>query len=167
MVDILNTFYGGLLKGIKLLLTVLVTALCIVVFGNVISRYFLHFALAWSDEAARFLFIWVTFLGAILANAKNEHMNLDIVIQKVPAKLGKTILILANIVVLVILAFVLKGGTTITIENLEWMSPAMEISYGMVFSIVPISCVILMLQTLAKLYGIIKSFKTSDSVGGA
>lgn len=161
---VIGNIYEGFLKGIKYLLVVLSTVLIVVVFSNVISRYFLHASLAWADETARFLFIWITFLGAILAHDRSEHMNLDIVIKNVPKKVGLTLLIIANLIVVGILGLITKGGMTIMIENYEWMTPALEISYGLVYSIVPVSGVILILQTLARIVKIIKLFGSSSGL---
>ena len=156
-INVVNTFYNGLLKGIKYLIVVLGSILIVVVFFNVISRSFLNSSLGWVDETARFLFIWLTFLGAILANATNEHMHLDFVVDLLPKKVGQVIVVAANTVVLIILGLIVKGGITIVIQNYDWMTPALEISYGLVYTIVPISGVILMIQIIARIINIIRS----------
>ncbi|WHH61300.1 TRAP transporter small permease [Petroclostridium sp. X23] len=161
---VIRSIYERLLTGIKYLLVLLSTVLIVVVFSNVISRYFLHNSLAWADETARFLFIWITFLGAVLAHDRSEHMNLDIVIQSVPRKVGLTLLVIANLIVVGILILITKGGFTVVIENYEWMTPALEISYGMVYSVVPACGVILLLQTLARIVKIIKLFGSSGGL---
>jgi TRAP-type transport system small permease protein len=155
-VNILSDLYNGFLKIVKYAVTILGSILVIVVFSNVISRYFLHASLAWADETARFLFIWLSFLGAILANATNEHMHLDFVVEKLPKKVGQVVLVLANFAILFILSIVFKGGITVTLENLHWMSPALEISYGLVYSIAPISVAVLILQTIARIFNATK-----------
>lgn len=160
--NFISTIYNSLLKVIKFLLLILSTVLVVVVFANVISRYFLHFSLAWADETARFLFIWISFLGGILAHAYSEHMGFDLISKSVPEKIGKLILIVSNIIVLIILGMIIKGGITMTIENFNWLTPALQISYGLVYSIVPISGIILAFQTLAKIYVLVKTLFKSN-----
>ncbi|MFW6229097.1 MAG: TRAP transporter small permease, partial [Alkalispirochaeta sp.] len=58
----------------KMLLIVLVVAMFLVVGLNVFSRYVLNASLGWADELARFLFIYVSLLGAVLAYHYNEHV---------------------------------------------------------------------------------------------
>lgn len=157
MIKTINAMYSGLLKAIKWILVVLVTVLVVVVFANVISRYFLDFALAWAEEIARFIFIWLTFLGAILALAHNEHMRFNLLVKSLPDKLGKIALVLANAVIIFLLGLVIKGGITIVIQNYDWLTPALQISYGLVYTIVPISGVIMFLQTSAIIYKLIIS----------
>ncbi len=150
---VLKGAYRGMLKGIEFLIAILAAILVVVVFSNVICRYFLQFALAWAEETARFLFIWLSFLGAILANAYSEHMNFDFLVGKLPRKLGLIVTITANIVVLIVLYFIFKGGIKLVTVNIEWMTPALNIPYGLVYSIVPISAVVLALQFLTRTYG--------------
>lgn len=149
---LLKSCHDKLLLVIKWLITVMAAVLIVVVFSNVIGRYFFHFALAWAEETARFLFIWLSFLGAILANANYEHMNLDIFVRWAPRKIGQLIVLFANTVVLIILGLIVDGGITMTVQNYNWQTPALEISYGLVYSIGPIACFIMMLQTLARIY---------------
>lgn len=150
--SVIKACHEKLLTGIRFLIAVMAAILVVVVFSNVIGRYFFHFALAWAEETARFLFIWLSFLGAVLANAHYAHMNLDIFVKWAPRKIGQLMMILANVIFLIILALLVDGGITMTIQNYNWETPVLEISYGLVYSIAPISCVIMMLQTLARIY---------------
>jgi TRAP-type C4-dicarboxylate transport system permease small subunit len=157
MTHVASLIYQGLLKVIKLLIVILGIALVLVVFSNVVARYFLNFSLAWAEETARFLFIWLSFLGAVLANAYSEHMNFDLLVNRSPKKLGQLLQIIAYLIILSVLFLVIQGGITIVIGNWEWLTPALEISYGLVYSIVPVCCVLLALQFLVRLFRIIQS----------
>ena len=158
----------NMLRFVKSLIAILAAALVIVVFANVLGRYFFNFALAWAEETARFLFIWLSFLGAILANAHAEHMHLTLFVDRVPNKIRKVMLIVANIVVLFILGLLVDGGATMVAQNYNWQTPALEISYGLVYSIAPVSCVIMMIQVAARLYKVVMVEKIApeDHTGG-
>jgi TRAP-type transport system small permease protein len=157
LLNILNNAYSVFLKVIKIIIAVLASILVVVVFSNVLCRYILDFSLAWAEETARFLFIWLSFLGAVLANANSEHMNFDLLIKKMPRRIGEIFSIIAYAFILFILFLIIKGGITIVKGNLEWLSSALEISYGLVYSIVPVCSVILALQFLARMFKTIKS----------
>lgn len=150
--SVIQSWHGALLKAIRMLIAVMAAVLIVVVFSNVIGRYFFNFALAWAEETARFLFIWLSFMGAVLANAHFEHMNLDLFVKLAPRRIGRLMLIAGNGIVLFILGVLVDGGITMTIQNYNWETPALELSYGVVYSIVPICCFIMLLQTFARLY---------------
>jgi TRAP-type transport system small permease protein len=70
------------------LLVLMLCAMVIMVFGNVVLRYGFNSGIDFSEELSRFLFIWITFLGAIIAMRENAHLGLDTLIRVLP-RLGK------------------------------------------------------------------------------
>jgi TRAP-type transport system small permease protein len=57
----------------------------IMVFGNVVLRYGFNSGLDFSEELSRFFFIWITFLGAIIAMREKAHLGLDTLIRVLPS----------------------------------------------------------------------------------
>jgi TRAP-type C4-dicarboxylate transport system permease small subunit len=82
---------------------ILVTLLTAVAFAQVCARYVLGDPLIWSEEAARYLFVWVAMIGAALALHEGGHFGLDLLIRRVPALKP----ILGPIVALVMATFLL------------------------------------------------------------
>jgi TRAP-type transport system small permease protein len=70
------------------LLVLMLCAMVIMVFGNVVLRYGFNSGLDFSEELSRFFFIWITFLGAIIAMRENAHLGLDTLIRVLP-RVGK------------------------------------------------------------------------------
>ena len=66
------------------LLVLLLSAMVVMVFGNVVLRYGFNSGLDFSEELSRFFFIWITFLGAIIAMRENAHLGLDTLIRVLP-----------------------------------------------------------------------------------
>ena len=62
---------------LEVVIVVSLALMAILVFGNVVLRYGFDSGLAVSDELARLLFVWVIFLGAILASREHAHIGLD------------------------------------------------------------------------------------------
>ena len=102
MIDIV---YKGLERIIRYLVLVLLSLMVIIVFANVVSRYYLHFSLAWSEEVARFMLVWLVFLGSFLAYVNDEHLGLDILVKKFPPLLRKIVAIGVNLLVIFSLRF--------------------------------------------------------------
>ena len=68
----------------EVLLVLMLTAMVIMVFGNVVLRYGFNSGLDFSEELSRFFFIWITFLGAIIALREKAHLGLDTLIRVLP-----------------------------------------------------------------------------------
>ena len=75
----------------EFVLVIMLSLMVIMVFGNVVLRYGFNSGLISSEELSRFLFIWVTFLGAIVAMRDNAHLGLDTLIRVLQALLLCTV----------------------------------------------------------------------------
>ena len=88
---------------------VLVSCLTAVTFAQVVTRYGLSDPLIWSEELARYLFVWVSMIGAALAIRQGGHFGLDLLIRRVPA-LRSIVAPVVTTVMILFLAIVLKTG---------------------------------------------------------
>ncbi len=123
---------------IKAILMVFGTVMTVLVITNVIMRYGFNSGLTWSEEAARFLFIYTTFLGSMLGAHYHAHMRLDFIVEKFHGNVRKCIEILAHLVVLALSAFLFYGG--IEVIKVTWMMPtsALKIPKGSIYLGAPI-----------------------------
>lgn len=153
MINALNYFHNILIKVVNFLIGFMIAGMVIIVFSNVISRYFLNASIAWSEEISRWMFIWLVFLGAIMAYVNNEHLGLDIIIKLFPKKITQLLIILADVLVLIVTAIMLKGGIDMTADSFAsgWVSSAVPIKYGYVYLAVPLSMAILLIEIIVKL----------------
>src|SRR4030042_5837510 len=107
IVRLLNKFDQVLAKGEAAALILIVSVMTLVVFLQVFFRYALGRPLVWSEEMARYLFVWLSILGASLGVQKRGHFGLDLFYRKLPER-GKQFMkvvipLLMGIVALVVL----------------------------------------------------------------
>jgi TRAP-type C4-dicarboxylate transport system permease small subunit len=111
----------------------LLALMAIFVFGNVIMRYFFNSGLTWAEEVSRFLFIWLIFLGSIIAFKDNEHLGVDTLVNKLSPK-GKRVLYVVNcLIILATLALTLDGSWRLTLLNVDQSSPAIGLPYAYIY----------------------------------
>jgi TRAP-type C4-dicarboxylate transport system permease small subunit len=151
--------YDAVMKMFEWILFLLFALLVFTVFANVLSRFALHNSLPWAEELSRFLFVWITFIGAVLVNRTFSHMRLDILAQSLPQRIVLLLELVVSFFVAGVMCIMMIGGYSMMIENLDYASPAMEIPYGIVNSIVPACCVLMFLQALARCVMLIKNAK--------
>lgn len=75
----------------------------ILIFCNVLLRYLFNSGIVWAEEVARFLFVWITFLGAIGALKDNQHLGVDMLVKRLPPLVKKITFVISNGLVLYIL----------------------------------------------------------------
>ncbi len=88
------------------LIVALVSALTAITFAQVATRYVLGDPLIWSEEAARYLFVWVSMIGAALAIREGGHFGLDLLIRRAPALkpvLGPIVAVITAVFLLILL----------------------------------------------------------------
>jgi len=123
--------------GIALLLAVMV----VLVFGNVVLRYGFNSGITVSEEVSRWMFIWLTFLGAVIALKERGHLGVDMLVGKLPAWGKKVCLVISQMLMLYIVVLLCKGIWDQAVINLDVTAPvtgaSMAIVYaaGIVFSV--------------------------------
>jgi TRAP-type transport system small permease protein len=83
-------------KLLELLLVLLLAAMVAMVFGNVVLRYGFNSGITFSEELSRWAFVWMTFLGAIVALKDNGHLGTDMLIGRLGTTGKKVCLALAE-----------------------------------------------------------------------
>jgi len=114
-------------------------AICAIVFAGVFFRYFLQIGLGWTEELARYLQIWLTFVGATVAVKRWAHFQLTLVNQWIPAEARRFTRIFAIAVVMALAAIMIKNGIDITRVTWHQSSPLMGWRIGYLYLIAPIS----------------------------
>ena len=120
----------GYCRAIGYLIAAMLAVMVALVFGNVFMRYALNSGFTLSEELSRWLFVWLTFLGAVVAMRDNAHLGTDMLVGKL-GPLGKRICMgLSLLLVLYCLWLVFKGSYDQTKINLDSTSAVMEVSMG-------------------------------------
>lgn len=107
--------------------------MAIFVFTNVILRYFFNSGLTWAEEASRYLFIWLIFLGAIVAYKENAHLGVDTLVQKLSINGRKKLFIINNIILFVTMALCVDGSWKITLLTVDQVSASMRLPLAWVY----------------------------------
>ena len=90
-------------------LVIMLSAMVIMVFGNVVLRYGFNDGIISSEELSRFLFIWITFLGAIVTMRDNAHLGLDSVVRKLSLSGKKIAFGISNVLMLMCCVLMFYG----------------------------------------------------------
>lgn len=98
------------LKPDDIILAILLGTIVAVMFFQVFFRYILNNSLSWSEEVVRFLFIWLTFLGAALNIRDKWHISVDFFVNILPKKWREAMVLFNSILLLLFLFFLAIGG---------------------------------------------------------
>jgi TRAP-type C4-dicarboxylate transport system permease small subunit len=124
---------------VRWVVIVLMFVMTVAVFLQILFRYVFNIPLGWSEEMARFSFVWVSFFGASALMRVREHINVSVFVDRFPPRLRTVAVFLANICALICVYFFLVGGIALTSNEWRQLAPAMEIPMGWVYLAIPIS----------------------------
>ena len=136
-------------------LMVLALALMVVmVFGNVVMRYGFNSGITLSEELSRWLFVWMTFLGGVVALNERAHLGTDSLISRLPV-LGRKLCLAATLVLMLYVCWLIYQGTWEQVKiNWTTTSAVMEASMGyfygsgLVFAVLAVPILLLQLWRL-------------------
>jgi len=147
----MEKIYQNINRIIELVLVVIFALLVLDVLWQVFGRYVLNQSFSFTEEFARFALIWLAILGAAYLNGKREHLSMDFLLQKLSReKLAKRMQVIEILMfVFALVVMVIGGGNLVyTTLYLGQVSPAMHVSLGYVYSIVPISGLLIMFYSI-------------------
>ncbi len=104
----------------------LMFAMSIIIFIQVIMRYVFQNSLTWSEELARYMFVWLVYFAVSFTARREKHIRIDAAINLYPKKIRPYIEILSEIIVLAFSVFIAITGVTV-FQKITWsgqISPA-------------------------------------------
>jgi TRAP-type C4-dicarboxylate transport system permease small subunit len=125
----------GFFRLLELLIVVLMVAMVVMVFGNVVLRYGFNSGINISDEMARYCFVWLTYIGAMVAMREGGHLGVDTLVKRLPAGGKKTALFISEALMLLCNGLFLLGTWKMHELQVTNVSPVVGLSmiwiYGM------------------------------------
>ncbi len=129
---------------------VLLIAITLTVTWQVVSRYIFNKPSIFTDELARFLLMWIGMLGTTYAFGSKSHLSMDYLHTLLKPSIVKLIRIILPILGIIFVASVMVGGgTLLTINTMQQLSPVLFIPMGYVYLILPITGVINILYLIS------------------
>jgi len=119
------------------------------VLAQVVFRYFLGSPLTWSDELARYLFVWCAFLGWVIAARRRSHLAVTVGRDRMPARAQAALALVGALAALAFAAVLAFHGVRIAERNWDVETTALAISMGAVYAIVPLAALAVGLHALA------------------
>jgi TRAP-type C4-dicarboxylate transport system permease small subunit len=146
---------------VEVLMAGMLGLMIVLVFMNVILRYFFNSGITWSEEMARYLFVWIIYIGAIGAMRDNTHLGVDTVIRRMPPKIQKVAYISGQLLILGLMLLLWEGSWNITLLNVDAKASATNIPLTFIYGIGLVTSGCIAINVLANCY---KALFVADSM---
>jgi len=153
--DTLFKFLRKVLYGISVTAMIVMLA---IIFMQVITRYVFGFSFEWSEELARFLFVWVVFLGSALIMGEEGHLAVELLPRLLnKTKPGFVLNLFINACGYVFIFLLIVQGWKMTSTMTFQTAPGLGISMSYVYFIMPLSGVLMLMYHVKDTIKIFKS----------
>lgn len=150
MQKVIDTFY----RFLEWLLIFFLAAMAIMVFLNVVLRYGFNSGLNVSDELSRYFFVWLTFIGAVVAFREHGHLGVETLVMLFGRRGRIICMILSNIIIIGVSAIFFWGTWKQAPINASMMSPVTKLPMIWIYGIgffTGVGIVIIALERLVRL----------------
>ena len=151
-------------KLLELLVVICMVAMVFMVFGNVVLRYAFNSGIPVSDEMSRYFFIWLTYIGAMLAMHEGGHLGVDTLIKHLPILGKKVCLFLSESLMLFCNVLFFMGTYEMHELQLSNVSPVVGISMIWIYGIGYIVSIVMGVINLNVLFRLVTGRITEEEL---
>ncbi len=144
----MKRFEYWFIEANKWILAALLAAMSCIVFANVSLRYLTNFSITWSEEVARYLMIWMTFLGAGLTLRYGGHVAITNLQEILPARMQRLARILIAALLVVFLLVMIRMGHDYLMRGRFQLTPATRIPFSYIYAAMPIGFALMAVHLL-------------------
>ncbi len=149
---------------LELLVVVALVAMVIMVFGNVVLRYGFNSGITISDEMSRYCFIWLTYIGAMIAMREKGHLGVDTLVKHLPVGGKKACLFLSESLMLWCNGLFLLGTWKMHELQVSNISPVVGISMIWIYGIGYVVAIVMGLFNISVLYRLFTGQLSEDEL---
>lgn len=124
-----------LFRGLEVLLVALLAGMAIMVFGNVVLRYGFNSGILVSEEMARYFFVWLTFIGAVVTFRENAHLGVETLVQRFGRGSRLLCMVLSDLIILLCMAVFFWGTWKQYPINASMTAPVIGIRMNWIYGI--------------------------------
>jgi TRAP-type C4-dicarboxylate transport system permease small subunit len=144
----MKTFEKYLMIANRGVLIALLSAMAVIIFSNVILRYSTNQSIEWAEEVARYMMVWLTFLGAGPVLRYGGHIAVENLQDSVPLAWARAIRVFIAVMLTVFFSFIIWYGV-IYVDRVQFqMTPTTQVSMSWVYAAMPVGGALLLLHWL-------------------
>jgi TRAP-type C4-dicarboxylate transport system permease small subunit len=142
-------------KALEVLIVACLVAMVIMVFGNVVLRYTMNSGILLSEEMSRYCFIWLTYIGAMVAMREKGHLGVDTLVRHLPLLGKKVCLFLSESLMLLCNVLFFIGTWKMHELQVTNVSPVVGISMIWIYGIGYVVAVVMAIINLHVLFNLL------------
>lgn len=136
---------------------VISVVMVLVTLAQVIFRYVIEAPLPWSEELARYCFVWIVFLGGAIGLSRGIHLGVDLFVNRLPDRMKPGLEALSNALIACFAGAVVYASYPVISMNMMQRSPALGIQMSWIYIAIPISMCLIILICAERIVDILRA----------
>ena len=147
----------ALRSGLGVAVAVLLSAIAVICFLEVILRYLFAASLSWYDELVGYLLVWLTFLGTVLAQSHGQHIGIRDLVERAPERARRALSLSSHLVLVAVHLVLLVYGAQLAMRFLGERAITVPVPMGVVYGVIPVSAALMLVVQAARIARLIRS----------
>ena len=144
--NLIDAIVQPLIKLCKIAVISCVLSIALIVSTSIFFRYVLNNSITWSEEIAKYLMVWMVFVGAPVAMVQSRHIAIEMFPNLFRPRIRALVFLIVNLLIVLTMAFWTYRGFTYTVGGMsQVMSSFDKIPLGVVFASIPFGSCIMMI----------------------
>ncbi|WP_372683459.1 TRAP transporter small permease [Desulfosarcina sp.] len=143
-----KTVFDIMDRCINWFLALLMAGMVVIISAQVWYRFILNDPLSWSEEAGRYLFVWISFMGAAAGVRYQAHLGIDLMDKLLPPEAYRWVVVLVNLIIQIFLLMIIYWGFKILGIIQFQESASMHISMRYPYMAVPVGGIFMLINSL-------------------
>lgn len=146
-------------------ITILLPLMVIVVFFSTFLRFTGITTISWGDELARYLMIWLIFLGIGQGAKNNKHFTVDVIVNLFPKSVNKALFVFRTAIIVAFLGIIIYLSSSLisSIASMGQTSPALQWPMWLIYSAIPVGSILMIIRSIQYTVKYLKGDTDADS----
>jgi len=146
----------ALRSGLGVAVSVLLSAIAVICFVEVILRYVFAASLSWYDELVGYLLVWLTFLSAVLAQSHGQHIGIPDLVERAPERARRWLSVASHLVLAGVHGVLLVYGAQLAVRFLGERAITVPVPMGVVYGVIPISAALMLVAEAIRVVRLVR-----------
>jgi TRAP-type C4-dicarboxylate transport system permease small subunit len=151
--------------AMKYFVALMMMGMTFLVFYQIIMRYVFNMAPSWSEEIARYTFIWLSFIGAGMGLRDRIHIGVDAVVNALPFQCKRVAAVIVDLIICIFGVFIIIHGKAVMEMTMSQSSPAVGLPMSIVYMAAPAMGVLLVMYSLLDVVNILRGRRLPKTEG--
>jgi TRAP-type C4-dicarboxylate transport system permease small subunit len=137
--------------------SVILCLMVVICLAEVVLRYIFSSSFPWYDETVGYLLVWLTFLGAVLAQSHDQHIGIADLVERAPLRLRRALELGCQLVLAGVHVVLLVYGWQLAARFLAERAITVPVPMGAVYAVVPLSAALMLVVQAARIARLVRA----------